>query len=83
MRPVEEDGKESQANTAAVMALGKIGHPHGLSALRRILMAREWSGDELQWEAADALGKIVGESFADHNDRVSAAREWLNARPQT
>ena len=83
VRPVEEDGKETQANSAAIMALGNIGHPSGLHALRHIIMAREWSREEaLQWDAADALGKIVGESSVDRNDRVSAACEWLNAHPE-
>jgi len=80
-RSVVEDGKECQANTAAVMALGKIGQTNGLSALRHILTSPEWSDDELQWDAADALRKIVNESFVDGEDPVTAAREWLNAHP--
>jgi HEAT repeat protein len=80
-RSVVEDGKETQANTAAVMALGKIQHTNGLSALRLILTSPEWRDDELPWDAADAVGKIVNESFMDGDDPVTAAREWLKAHP--
>lgn len=77
----EEDIKEAQANASAVLALGKVGDRQGIVALRHILTTPEWEGDDLQWDAADVLGQLVGESFVDSEDRVEAAKEWLRANP--
>jgi hypothetical protein len=81
VRPIEMDSKEVQANTAAVVALGKIGHSGGIAGLRRVLTSPEWEGDDLQWEAAQVLGRLVNEPFADAEDVVEAAQEWLGAHP--
>lgn len=81
-RSVQEDNKEIQANTAAVIALGEIGHDKGVSALRRILTSSEWDDDEIQEDAAESLGRIVEESFVESDDAVAAARAWLDARPE-
>jgi hypothetical protein len=82
-RPVSNDSKEAQANTAAVIALGKIGDRQGVAALRQVLTSEELADDDIQWDAAEALGQIVGESFTDEDEPVSAAREWLRFHPQT
>ncbi len=76
-RPVSDDSKEAQANTAAVIALGKIGDRQGVAALRHVLTSDEWTDDDIQWDAAEALGQIVGEPFADGEKPILAAREWL------
>lgn len=78
-RSIEGENKEVQANTAAVVALGKIGHPRGVAGLRRVLTSQEWEGDDLQWEAAQVLGRLVNEPFAAAEDVVEAATEWLGA----
>ncbi|HEX4071563.1 MAG TPA: HEAT repeat domain-containing protein, partial [Planctomycetaceae bacterium] len=62
-RPVSDDSKEAQANTAAVIALGKIGDRRGVGALRHVLTSDEWADDDIQWDAVEALGQIVGERF--------------------
>jgi HEAT repeat protein len=80
---VSNDSKEAQANTAAVIALGKIGDRQGVAALRQVLTSEELADDDIQWDAAEALGQIVGESFTDEDEPVSAAREWLRFHPQT
>ena len=77
VRPVEEDGKEAQANTAAVSALAKIGDKRAIKPLRHILTSTEWEVDDLAWEAACVLGSIVNERFAQAENPVQAAREWL------
>ena len=81
-RPIEEDTKEAQANTAAVSALQKIGDSRAITAYRHILTAPEWDADDLQWCTADALGQLVGESFMDCKDPVTAAKDWLERHPE-
>jgi hypothetical protein len=77
-RPIENDCKERQAIDAAITALGKIGHPAAIPILRHVLFSdkREHS-DDTQWEAAGALGNLVGESFMTAGDPSGAARAWL------
>jgi hypothetical protein len=82
-RPIVEDNKEVQANSAAIIALGKIGHMSGIEALRHVLTASEWEDDDLQWDAVDALSIIVNESFGDEGDPVESARNWLSEHPKT
>jgi hypothetical protein len=81
-RPVEEDGKELQAVDAAIGALAAIRHPAGITFLRAVLFAQdEWLAGDSQWNAADALGKLVGQPFMKAADPVEAARAWLEAHP--
>jgi hypothetical protein len=81
-RPVGGEPKERQAIDAAIIAIGKIGDPRGVSVLRGILSSTEWyHRDDTAWDAADALGRLVGERFADAPDRIRAAREWLATHP--
>ena len=81
-RPVEEDGKELQAVDAAIGALAAIRHPAGIPFLRAVLFAEdEWLAGDSQWNAADALGKLVGQPFMKAADPVEAARAWLQAHP--
>jgi hypothetical protein len=77
IRPVQEDGKEAQANTAAVVALAKAGDRRAIAPFRHILTSAEWKADDLAWEAARALGSLVKEPFAQAGNPVQAAREWL------
>jgi hypothetical protein len=81
-RPMETDGKESQAVDSAILALAEIGHPNGLPHLRAVLLSDASSlvGDS-QWTAAGALGQMVGEPFMDSPDPVNAAREWMSSHP--
>ncbi len=84
-RPFEDDfPKEAQAINVAIMALGRIGDPKGVPILRRVLFSarREHRGDT-QWEAARVLGKLVGESFTNASDPVSAARDWFLKHEET
>jgi PBS lyase HEAT-like repeat len=80
-RPVEEDSKETQAIVAAVNALARIGHPAAISHIRAVLMSDDEDivGDT-QWDAADALGRLVGQSFMQPPDPVGAARNWLSSQ---
>lgn len=77
IRPMEEDGKEVQANSAALTALAKIGDRRAIVAIERILNSPEWEDDEIQFDAAESLGQLVGESFENNDDPVAAARQWL------
>jgi hypothetical protein len=77
IRPVQEDGKEAQANTAAVVALAKTGDRRAIAPFRHILTSAAWEADDLAWEAACALGSLVKEPFAQAGNPVRAAREWL------
>lgn len=78
-RSIEDDTKEAQANNAALLAFGKIGDRHAVTALRHVLTAPEWNGNDMQWDAAEVLGKLIGESFVD-KDRVKSARAWLESQ---
>jgi hypothetical protein len=79
-RPVEEDPKELQAIDAAIGALAEIGNPAAIPFLEAVLFSEDklLIGD-CQWDAAEALGKLVGEPFVNANDRVGAARAWLRS----
>jgi hypothetical protein len=81
VRPVSLDCKEAQANHGAVLSLGKIGDRKAIWALRHVLTAAEWEGDEIQSDAAEALGSVLGEPFADCEDPVDAAQDWLRSHP--
>jgi len=79
-RPVEEDGKELQAVGAAIGAMAESGHPAAVPHLRAVLLTEDESlAGDCQWDAADALGRLVGQPFRDAPDRVRAARDWLAA----
>lgn len=80
-RSIEDDTKEAQANSAAVIALGKTGDLRAVTALRHILTVPEWDPDDLQWEAAEILGELAGESFMDCDEPVAVARDWLQRHP--
>ena len=80
-RPVEEDGKELQAVDAAIRALGDIGNPAGIPFLRAVLFSDDkWLVGDCQWDTADALGRLVGQSFMKTTDPIAAARAWLKPR---
>jgi HEAT repeat protein len=79
-RPWQEDAKELQANSAAVDALGKTNDPRALPVLQEILLSPDWAEDDLSWDAACILGRLVGESFEDADDPREAARGWIHAR---
>ena len=79
-RPVEEDNKELQAVDSAIGTLGAIGNPTGIAFLRDVLLSGDpdLSGDS-QWNAAEALGQLIGQSFMDSPDPIAASRSWLEA----
>jgi hypothetical protein len=82
-RPFDEDPpKEATAIDLAIAALAKIGDPRGVRVIRQVLFSKklEHEGDT-QWEAVDALEKLTGESFSESNNRLEAARKWLQAHP--
>lgn len=82
LRPVEEDCKELQAVDAAIDAVAEIGHPAGIPFLGIVLFSdNEWLSGDSQWAAANALGRLVGQSFMEAADPVGAARRWLEAHP--
>jgi HEAT repeat protein len=79
-RPVEEDCKELQAVDSAITALGAIGSPAGIPYLKDVLFSDdEWLAGDSQWNAAEELGRLVGETFMHSPDPVAAARSWLEA----
>jgi hypothetical protein len=81
-RPIEEDSKESQAIDAAIISLGKTGHPKAIPILRHVLTSgkREHDGDTA-WTAAETLSMMTGEPFMEASDPVEAARAWSRAHP--
>lgn len=79
VRPMEDDCKELQANSAAVIALGNTRDLRAISVLRRIITSAEWENDDLSQEAAVALGSIVGEHFDRGPSPVQAARQWIQS----
>jgi hypothetical protein len=81
-RPIEEDCKELQAVDAAINALGEIGRPSAVPHLRALILSEdEFLAGDCQWDAAEVLGRLVGQPFGDAPDQVQAAREWLTANP--
>ena len=80
-RPVEEDCKETQAVGAAIDALAEIGHPAGVLHLRDVLFSEdEFLIGDTQWNAAEALGRLTGQSVMESPDPVDAARSWLSSQ---
>jgi HEAT repeat protein len=79
LRPWREDTKEAQANTAAIIALRKTKDPRAVPALVQIVMSSQWENDENAWEAACALGDLVGQPFAKAADPLRAARTWAES----
>jgi HEAT repeat protein len=81
-RPFEEDGKEFQAVSAAIESLAGIGHLAAVAHLRSVLQSDDESLDgDCQWDAAEALGRLVEQPFREAPDRVRAAQDWLAAHP--
>lgn len=83
LSPVQKDAKELQAIDAAVTALGQIGDTNGIPVIRQVLFSdKPYLAGDSQWNAADALGKLVHESFMKKPDPVKAARDWLQQHPE-
>jgi HEAT repeat protein len=80
-RPWEEDTKEVQANTSALLSLAKIGGPILIATLRRILTSDKWDGDDLQWSAAEILSQVAGKPIMQEEAPLKAAKEWMAANP--
>jgi hypothetical protein len=77
-RPIEEDSKERQAIDAAITALGTIRHPEAIPILRHVLFSNKMEHDnDTKWNATQALGELVGESFMTADDPIEVARTWL------
>lgn len=74
-RPIDYDGKELQAVSAAIGALGKTGNRHSIPTLMKVLL--DPSDSDNQSEAAHALGKIVHVTWDETNDLVANALQWL------
>ena len=74
-RPLNYDGKELQAVSAAIDALGRIGNRRSIATLVKVLS--DTSDGDSQWMAADALGKILHVPFAQEEDPVASAQQWL------
>lgn len=75
-----EDGKEFEANCAAIMALHQIKTDEAIEALKRIVTCPLWDemgGDDCQWEAASALSERVGQPFMVSDNPVQAAINWV------
>jgi HEAT repeats len=70
----------AEALSTLIAALGRLRARQVLPALARILSSRE-DDRELQWNAAEAVGRIVRRSFMRRPDPVKAALEWLEKQP--
>lgn len=77
LRAPEEDTKEAQAASAALIALSVIGGPACMKAVRGVLTSPDWDEDDNQWQATEILAEITGESFLKAEDPVAAAKAWL------
>ncbi len=74
--------KERQAIDAAIMAIGKLGRPSGIAVLRGVLFSTQWYHDgDTKWVAAEALGKLAGQSFTEGTVPVRSAQGWLSQHP--
>ncbi|MEO1237877.1 MAG: hypothetical protein AAFX76_13920 [Planctomycetota bacterium] len=78
LRPWQEDTKEVQANTSAVSALAALGGKVATDTLKEIVESERWDDDDLSWDAACELGRLVGQPFAESDDPKMAARTWLS-----
>ncbi len=65
------------------MALSVIGGAPCMKAVRAVLTSPDWDDDDNQWEAAEMLADITGESFMNADDPVAAAKMWLHAQSDT
>jgi hypothetical protein len=80
-RPWQEDTKEIQANTAAMIALHMIGGEICFATMRQILTSPEWDNDDAQWDAASILSDLTGQPFMEAGNPVQAAKDWLRGNP--
>ena len=78
LRQWQEDPKEVQANSSAVFALSALGGDTAIATLREIVESKHWDEDDLSWDAACELGRLVGQPFAESEDPKMAARAWLS-----
>jgi hypothetical protein len=83
LRAPEEDTKEAQAASAALMALSVIGGAPCMKAVRGVLTSSEWDEDDNQWQAAEILAEMTGEPLMEADDPVVAAKAWLDRNPGT
>jgi HEAT repeat protein len=67
---------EHQPRDAMIHALGQLKSRHAIPFLAEVIRDPETDGDT-RWDAADALGKIVGHRFDRQPEPISAARHWL------
>ncbi len=78
LRRCQEDPKEVQANSSAVLALSALGGDIATETLKEIVESEQWDEDDLSWDAACELGRLVGQPFAESDDPKMAARVWLS-----
>lgn len=77
----EADGKEVEANDAALDTLAVLSTPDAISACRTILTSPEWNNDDLQWHAMEVLGKVSNKDFHLASAPIEEARQWLTHNP--
>lgn len=77
LRSWKDDPKETQANAAAILALGETNDRRVIPTLAAIVTSPEWDNDDNSWDAACMLGKLVGEPFEESEDPKGTARKWL------
>jgi hypothetical protein len=77
VRPWQDDTKEVQANSAALMALEVIGGPHCQRAIRDLLTSGNWDQDDIQHDAMCMLEKMTGQLFQSESSPILAAKSWV------
>lgn len=79
--PPEEDCKEAQAASVALLALSVIGGSACRDAVRHVLSSADWDDDDNQWMCVKILAEAENQPFMDADNPVVAARRWLTANP--
>ena len=76
-----EDNDDRTALSVIVSALQEIGDKRAIPVLAEIINGSTDVYSDINWDAALALGKIIGEDFAKQKDPVAAAKAWLQKNP--
>jgi hypothetical protein len=75
------DNDDRTALSVIVGALQEIGDKSAIPLLAEIINGSPDVYSDINWDAALALGKILGEDFSKQKDPVATAKAWLQKNP--
>jgi hypothetical protein len=76
-----EGNEDRTALSVIVRALQEIGDKSAVPVFAEIINGSPDVYSDINWDAALALGKIIGEDFSKQKDPVATAKAWLQKNP--